>query len=94
MLCYQMSQLNLDPGKGNHDDAVVEVISIISRSLIKLTGSRGNILYEGVYGGDILLRLTHSTEQRTPPEVDTNVTTEQGKATNMSHVMLFCSSSS
>ena len=58
---------------------MVQIISIISRSVIKLTGSRGNILYEGVHGGDILLRLTHYTEQRTPPEVDTNVTAEQGK---------------
>ena len=45
--------------------------------MIKLAGSRGNIVYEGVYGGDILLRLTHYTKHRVPPDVDMTVT-EQG----------------
>ena len=53
-------------------------VTTTSRSVIKLTGSRGNIVYEGVHGGDILLRLTHYTEQRAPPELDINVT-EQGE---------------
>ena len=47
--------------------------------MIKLTGSRGNIVYEGVYGGDVLLRLTHSTKYRVPPDVDMAATVvEQG----------------
>lgn len=50
-----------------------------SRSVVKLTGSKGNIVYEGVYGGDILLRLTHWSKDRIPPEVDmTSAVTEQG----------------
>lgn len=55
------------------------LVPIISRSVIKLTGSRGNIIYEGVYGGDVLLKLTHFTEHRKPPEVDvTSKVIEQG----------------
>lgn len=70
-----MNQSSLDPGV--HTVCVVnnKLTSIISRSVIKLTGSRGNILYEGVYGGDILLRLTHFTEHRRPPEINA-VTTD------------------
>ncbi|XP_065914002.1 PDZ domain-containing protein 8-like isoform X2 [Dysidea avara] len=40
-----------------------------SRSVIRVSGSRGNIVYEGVYGGDVLLRLTHTTEHHQPPEM-------------------------
>jgi len=56
------------------------MVTIISRSVIKLTGSRGNVVYEGVYSGDILLKLTHFTKHRKPTEVDvTSKIIEQGK---------------
>lgn len=46
----------------------VLVFTTNSRSVIRVSGTRGNILYEGVYGGDVLLRLEHTTEHHQPPE--------------------------
>ena len=55
------------------------LVPIVSRSVIKLTGSRGNIVYEGVYGGDVLLKLTHFTKHHKPPSGDvTSKVIEQG----------------